>query len=217
MKVALDKITLDERLQHREKLEDDLLVALKAAYKDGEPVEDVVLIFDGKTHWLPDGHHRYFACKAAGCDSINAVVYDGDYRAAFLYSLGVNAKHGSRRTAGDLARVLERCFADSELAYKPNKHIAKLCSCAETTVSRHRDLFNAREKVQPKIEAIEAPVGVKAPVIKSQSEKDEAKRRETQRACQRAFGQLAAALDQLGVFDASSKALAEIKHHAGLI
>src|SRR5258708_6686602 len=99
-KIALSRITLDKKLQHRVEMNEELSLELKQAFKAGDKVEPIDLIFDGKTHWMPDGHHRYLACQAAGCTEIDANIYDGDFIAAFRWSLSANAKRGLRRSQG---------------------------------------------------------------------------------------------------------------------
>lgn len=221
-KIALDRITIDDRLQHRIRLDDEMLLELTAAYKGGTKVEPVTLIYDGQTHWLPDGHHRYFSCKAAGCGEIDATVYDGDFRAAFLYSLGVNAAHGLRRTPGDVRRVLEKVFQDDEVGAYTNAKIANLVNCSSASVTRVRKELEAEAEAAEKVAALPEPTAepdhvVETPPVLAKVSLDERKEKELRKKCQTDFCRLANDLSEMKLFDRAASSLAEIKKIAGLV
>ena len=218
MKMSLDKITLDERLQHRELLNDAMILELKEAYKNGDKVEPIVLIFDGERHWMPDGHHRYYGCKAALCDTIEANVFDGDFRAAWLYSLGVNANHGMRRSAADLQRVLDRAFDDGEVSKWTDSKIALMANCTVGQVRHHRK--GMQEVAQGRAMSAllpDDPNALTDPVVVRKSLSDEAKRKQIIRKAQRVYCQLANVVEELGLWDILTPHLAAIKKHTGVV
>lgn len=227
MKVSLDKITVDERLQHREHLNDEMILELKDAYKEGKDVAPVLLIFDGETHWMPDGHHRYYGCKSAGLTEIEANVYDGDYRAAWLYSLGANAAHGIRRTHGDLRRIVQRALADPALAAEADGKIAAAINCARSTVQLYRT--ESRDKAETKQPEVAAKPdksegektggdhGVSQPPVVTKSINEDKKQALLRRKVQRVYGQLANLVEEMGLWDVLAATMADLKHHTGIV
>ncbi len=222
--ISIDKITIDERLQHREILDEEMIAAIRDSVKRGEKIPAVILIYDGKTHWMPDGHHRYYAHKAAGSDWIEAHIYDGDFRAAWLYSLGVNTLHGIRRSYGDLQRILEKAFADEEVAGSTTAVIAARLNCSESAVRKYRaeleNIKNGAELVATLPEA-EPEAGTnntpKAPPVVNRSINEAAKRKKLLKEAQRVYCQLANLVQEMQLWDVLTPHLAAIKKHTGVI
>lgn len=223
-KIALSRITLDKRLQHRVAINEELSLELKEAYKAGEPVEAIDLIFDGATHWLPDGHTRYWACEAAGCTEIDANVYDGDYVAAFRWSLRANAKRGSRRSQADLWNVVEAVLGDDELCKLSNKDLAGIVNCSVTTIASHRRERDKLAEVKEKIDSLppadiasDTPSEPQKPQVFADEDAAKAAKKRAAIKVKSTFYKFGNALNESGQFEDVSKQLSEIKTIVGIV
>lgn len=136
-KIPIKEINADDRLQHRT-LDVNYINDLIVAVEDGAVLPPVSVIYDGEKNWLFDGFHRYNVARILKKSTIEANVYDGDYRAAWELSLGVNDKCGLRRNGRDIHKILGQCMADPEISKLSSAKIARLVSCGEDAVRRFR-------------------------------------------------------------------------------
>ncbi len=133
-RVALDGEALEEyaaRMRHDE----DLGTILDP---DGEAWAPLIVFDDGEDQWLADGFHRVHAARAAGLTRFPAQIRVGTRRDAVLFSFGVNATHGKRRTNADKRRAVERMLRDEEWSGFTDKHIARVCKVSQPFVSKMR-------------------------------------------------------------------------------
>jgi hypothetical protein len=96
-------------------------------------------VFDGSTHWLVDGFHRYFAYMALGSKMVNVEYKPGTQREAQVIAMGVNGKHGLQRNNATKRRVVEAALAHEDTKDLSNIKIAKLCLVSETFVAAVRN------------------------------------------------------------------------------
>ena len=134
----LAKIRIDGGTQARAELNQSIVADYAEAYRTGVTMPPVVVFFDGATHWLADGFHRYFGAKDAGLDSIREEVTPGSLRDAILYSLKANETHGLRRTNADKRRAVETLLSDVEWAKWSSNEVAKRCAVSHTFVDNIR-------------------------------------------------------------------------------
>ena len=139
--VNLSDIRTDGGTQMRANLSDETVAEYADIIRNtpvGEaiPFPAVTLFFDGSTHWLADGFHRFFAFKQAGAAEINAEVHQGTKRDAILHSVGANSSHGIRRTNADKRKAVETLLADKEWASWPQAKIAAACGVSREFVNR---------------------------------------------------------------------------------
>lgn len=106
--------------------------------QDGEPWPALVVFDDGKRKWLADGFHRMRAARKAGLNKFQVDLKRGELRDAIRLSLGVNAKHGLRRTNEDKRLAVMRALQDSEWVRYSDRKVAELCSVSAPTVSKLR-------------------------------------------------------------------------------
>src|SRR5436309_415357 len=100
--VARDALTLDPRLQPRERVDEAIVGEYGAALVEGATFPPVVVAEDeDRALWLADGFHRVGGHVAAGRGTIRAEVRPGGWRQALVYASGANAAHGLRRTNAD--------------------------------------------------------------------------------------------------------------------
>ena len=112
--LKLDRIRTDGGTQPRATLDEDVIAEYAAAMSDRAEFPPVDVFYDGKAYWLADGFHRVQAVQRNGKKSIAVTVHQGDLREAVLFSVGVNASHGMRRTNEDKRRAVEKLLTDPE-------------------------------------------------------------------------------------------------------
>lgn len=136
--ILIKKIRIDGGTQAREQLDQDAVADYAKAYRDGERLPPVVIMFDGSHNWLADGFHRYHAAVAAGLEKLEANSLNGTQRAAVLYAAGANTDHGLRRTNADKRRAIEMLLADEEWRTWSDRAIADHAGVSDKTVAAVR-------------------------------------------------------------------------------
>ncbi len=91
----------------------------------------IVVFFDGTTHWLADGYHRWHAHNAIDLTEIEADVRQGDKIAALRYSLAANAQHGKRREPGDLRKAYRIAVRNGLCEADDAEAVRGLLGCTE--------------------------------------------------------------------------------------
>lgn len=135
MQIKLTKIKFDERLQNRVKIDSETVKEYSDAIDAGVKLPDVTVFFDGSDYWLADGFHRYHAHNQLGILEIGADVRNGTLREAILFSVGVNAAHGLRRTNADKRKAVETLLQDDEWSMWSDNEIAKRCNVSNHLVA----------------------------------------------------------------------------------
>lgn len=137
--IALDVIRTDGGTQPRAELSSDYIQDLRAALEDGARLPAVTVFYDGTSHWLADGFHRYHAHLALSKNTIAADVRSGTHRDAILFSVGANASHGLRRTNEDKRRSVLRLLSDNEWSRWSDREIARQCGVSNRFVTVQRN------------------------------------------------------------------------------
>jgi hypothetical protein len=163
--IRIDQIVRDPRLQHRP-VDSEYLRYLSAEMRAGTELPPVSIINDTEKYWLYDGFARVGAARKCNRTTINADIYDGDYRAAFLASLGVNHCHGYRRDAESIRTILSRCLLDPTISALPDSDIARLCNVRVYTVASFRKHKELHVRELPGVET-EEPAGPNREVDKT--------------------------------------------------
>jgi len=136
--IGLDAIRIDGGTQSREKIDETIVGEYADLIEDGVVFPAVRVYFDGVSHYLADGFHRYHAHRKAGKGAIEADVEKGMLRDAILYSLGANHQHGLRRTNADKRKAVQAMLDDFEWETWSNAEIARCCHVSERLVSNMR-------------------------------------------------------------------------------
>lgn len=134
--IALTAIRIDGGTQSRTALHDATVADYAEALTDGATLPPIVLFFDGTSHWLADGFHRFLANKRIGAVSMDAEVRAGSLTDAQLFSYGANQAHGLRRTNEDKRKAVQ-----GTLALRPDwsdRAIAKHVGVNDKTVAAAR-------------------------------------------------------------------------------
>lgn len=138
MRLEINKIRLDGGTQPRAELRYDVIDDYAEEMRQGVIFPAVTVFFDGSDYWLADGFHRVHAARRAGQGAIDADVRQGTRRDAVLYSVGVNAEHGLRRTNDDKRRAVMTLLQDEEWRQWSDYKIAEACHVSRSLVQSMR-------------------------------------------------------------------------------
>ena len=136
--IGLDAIRIDGGTQSREKIDETVVSDYADLIADGVQFPAVRVYFDGVSHYLADGFHRYHAHRKAGKGAIEADIEKGTLRDAILYSLGANHEHGLRRSNADKRKAVQAMLDDFEWQEWSNAEIARRCHVSERMVANMR-------------------------------------------------------------------------------
>ncbi len=143
VKLALSKITADQHAQPRAAMQMDKVEEYAEDMLRGDVFPPLVVFHDGKTHWLADGFHRFYAAPSVGITEIDCDVRPGTKRDAILFSCGANAQHGFRRTSEDKRRAVRKLLNDKKWVSWSDHEIGRRCAVAHVFVAKVRKEMNA--------------------------------------------------------------------------
>jgi len=136
--IKITDIIAEVDVQSRVGLNNDFIDEYAEDLELGAEFPSVDVFYDGTYYFLTDGFHRYGAYKKVGKESISANIHHGTRRDAMLFSVGVNVKHGIRRTNADKQRAVRKLLDDEEWAKMSDGEIAKHCAVSQSFVSKLR-------------------------------------------------------------------------------
>ncbi len=134
--LSLDAINIQGGTQTRVRTNDDAIESYAEEMNQGAIFPPIVVYFDGTTHWLADGFHRYLAAKRVGRAAILAEISAGGRTDALRHALGANSTNGVYRTNDDKRNVVE--IALEEWPDLANPVIAEICRVSVELVRRRR-------------------------------------------------------------------------------
>ena len=137
--IKLDDIRIDGDTQGRAVIDQPTVYNYLEHMKEGDEFPKMLTVFDGTTHWLVDGFHRYHAYKLLGTKEVEIDYKPGTLEEAQVLSFGVNGKHGKPRTKEDKRRIVEAAIAHPLLKDKTNYELAKICEVSRSFVASVRD------------------------------------------------------------------------------
>ena len=146
MKLKLSQIVIDKGTQTREDLDQKTVTEYAEAMMNKEVFPPLVVFHDGSKYYLVDGFHRYFAYKQTVTPEVEVEVINGTLRNAQEYALGVNDKHGLKRTNGDKRNAVLIALNDLEWSLLTNREIGKLCRVSHTFVNNIKEMLEAESK-----------------------------------------------------------------------
>lgn len=145
--LPLDAINIYGGTQARIKTTDEAVESYAEEMADGAVFPPIVVYFDGATHWLADGFHRYLAAKRIDRATIPAEVQPGGRSDALRHALGANATNGVCRTNADKRNVVE--IALEEWPDRANPVIAEICRVSAEFVRRSRATLIQSGRIKP--------------------------------------------------------------------
>lgn len=138
--ISIEKINIYGGTQARVKTNEDAIESYAEEMQRGAVFPPISVYFDGTTHWLADGFHRYLAVKRNGQPVIAAEVQPGGRVDALRHALGANSTNGVYRTNGDKRNAVEIALEEwPELA---NPVIGEICKVSAELVR------NCRQQMQ---------------------------------------------------------------------
>lgn len=147
MRLALQDITLDQRLQPRVQIDDERVRDYADRMEAGDKFPPVSVFHDGSAYWLADGFHRFYAARDRRETGIAADVYDGTFHDALEHSVSANATHGMPRTRADVRRAIEALLRDVEWVQRADRWIADAVKCSMNTVKGIREQMEAGDQI----------------------------------------------------------------------
>lgn len=178
--VKLEDIRIDGGTQYRDQINQDVVRDYSESMRGGDVFPPMQTVFDGSTHWLVDGFHRYFAYMALGAKSVDVEYKPGTQREAQVIAMGVNGNHGLQRNNATKRRVVEAALMHEDTKDLSNRQIAVICKVSDTFVGSIRNpevKAKQAEKIdrhfKKKFEEQEAERGLTAPEAKPVSAGEE--------------------------------------------
>lgn len=138
--LTLDEIRRDGGTQPRAAIDLKHVKLLEEQMEDGKELEPITVFYDGESHWLADGYHRWHAHRNQEKEAISCVIHQGSRRGAVLYSVGANADHKPAlpRSKEDKRRAVMTLLHDPEWSKWSDREIARQCKVSDRTVNRLR-------------------------------------------------------------------------------
>lgn len=177
MKLKLDQIIIDQGTQARVEIDQKTVTEYAENMMNGDVFPPLTVFHDGIKYYLVDGFHRYFAYKNVVRPEVEVEVHNGTLHNAFQFSLGVNSKHGRRRTNADKKNVVMLAFNDFETSMLSLREIAKLCDVSHSYVASIKEMLDAEKepkKEKPKADpVVDTPKATKSEPAKAEPEIEE--------------------------------------------
>jgi len=155
-KVKLNDIKIDGGTQNRVAIDQTTVYDYLECMKAGDEFPPMVTVFDGSTHWLVDGFHRYQAFKILGIKEVEVDYRPGTQLEAQIMSFGVNGRHGKPRTNEDKRKAVEAALIHEMLKEKTDYELAKICSVSQPFVAGVRDPVKKKNQSTSKEKHIKA-------------------------------------------------------------
>lgn len=144
--LSLESINLYGGTQARVTTSDEAISSYAEEMTQGAVFPPIIVFFDGATHWLADGFHRYLAVKRNGGTTIAAEVETGGRLEALRHALGANATNGVYRNSADKRNAVE--VALEEWPEQANPVIADICKVSVDLVRRTRTQLTQSGRLQ---------------------------------------------------------------------
>ena len=136
--IPIKQIKQDSALQPRAKMDLVIIDEYTDAMKAGSAFPAITVFKVGEDYLLVDGYHRFMAAQGAKLKEILCDIRAGTMRDAILFSAGVNATHGLRRTNADKNRAALILLKDKEWKGWADTKIAAVCNISVDLVAKVR-------------------------------------------------------------------------------
>jgi len=137
--MPLDQINIAGGTQSRTVIDQALVYQYIECMKNGDAFPPIETVFDGSTHWLVDGFHRYHAYKLMGLKQADVIYKPGTLSEAQIRSYGANNDHGKPRTNDDKRHAVKLAMAHNLTKDKSDREIAKVCEVSAPFVGSVRN------------------------------------------------------------------------------
>jgi hypothetical protein len=151
--INLNDIRIDGGTQSRSVIDQALVYQYIENMKEGDVFPLIETVFDGVTHWLVDGFHRYHAYKLMGIKKTDVIYKPGTQQEAQVRSFGVNGTHGKQRTIEDKRIAVLAAFEHPLTKDKGDREIARVCSVSHPFVADMRNPEKKQKRAKEKKKA----------------------------------------------------------------
>lgn len=165
--VKLDVICIDGGTQCRVVVDQPTVYNYVEAMKEGDQFPPLETVYDGSTHWLTDGFHRWHAYKLLGVKEVEIKYKPGTKEDAILAALRANSKHGKTLTNEDKRNKVLMALQINGYDQKSNYEIAKICELSQSFVASVRDPEAKERQNKNRQKAIEKKAGTTSPTSTS--------------------------------------------------
>lgn len=152
MSIKLADIRIDGGTQTRAEISPQVVSDYAEAVLEGAKFPPVDVFFDGVSHWLADGFHRFHAHKRAKLKDISATIHTGSVEDALVFALGANTKNGLRRTNEDKRKCVS--IALGKWPEWSDRRIAEVCGVDNSTVSKWRRVLDSNTSPAPRTDTL---------------------------------------------------------------
>lgn len=136
--VDINSIRIDGGTQCRVVIDQPTVYTYLEAMKEGDEFPLMETVFDGATHWLTDGFHRYHAYKLLGIKEIEVKSKSGALRDAQIEALKANSTHGKQLTNEDKRNKVKMALEIEGVNKLQDAEIAKMCGVSKPFVGAIR-------------------------------------------------------------------------------
>ncbi|MBW8040545.1 MAG: hypothetical protein FVQ85_11145 [Planctomycetes bacterium] len=143
--LPLKDIRTDGKTQQRP-VDDTVVARYAAMMKDGCVFPPVEIITDGKSNFLWDGAHRYFAHLKRDKKYIEVNIKEGTQRDAIYLSFSANKTNAFPRQPGTAKEIIKKILKDSEWSKMSQHDIARHVGCTQQYV--HKIVKEIDEAIQ---------------------------------------------------------------------
>lgn len=150
-RINIDAIRIDGGTQCRVVIDQPTVYTYLEAMKEGDEFPLMDTVFDGTTHWLTDGFHRYHAYKLLGIREIEINYVAGTLRDAQIAALKANSRHGKQLTNDDKRNKVKMALQIEGFDKLTDAEIARYCEVSKPFVATIRKP-EAREKQKQSVE-----------------------------------------------------------------
>ena len=126
--IELTRIITDDEHYPRTKLNEAAISEYARVTREGGTLPPIILFRDeSQEYHLADGRHRLEAARQNGFLTIEAEIRPGTRRAALLFAVGANQKHGVRRSNADKRKAVQLLLDDPQWRQWSTNEIARTC------------------------------------------------------------------------------------------
>ena len=136
--IPIAQLRRDGGTQIRAALDEDTVTEYAAIIREGGAMPPVLVVHDGKNHWVVDGFHRIEAALRAGKTRQIVESCEGTLETAILEACGANQRHGLRRSTADKRRAVETMLAHPVAKDWSLRRIADHIGVSHEMVATHR-------------------------------------------------------------------------------
>jgi hypothetical protein len=131
--LPIKDICLDGKTQQRP-VDDNVVKRYAAMMQEGSKFPPVEIITDGKSNFLLNGFHRYFAHLKLNNKYIEANIVNGTQRQAIWLSFSANKENAFPRQFGTEKEIVQKILKDEQWSKKSTREIANHVGVTERYV-----------------------------------------------------------------------------------